>query len=390
VRDTRILYVVNHAAFFVSHRLPLAISARDRGYDVGLITGQAGSTVMDDLAVRVLEEKRVPHDQVAFRSDGLNPFVEAVGLLQLIRLMKRRRPDLVHCASPKGCLYGGLAARICGVPALVIAVSGVGFALTKDARVSMRRRLSAAVQSLMSRFVFGHPNLRVIVQNRDDLALMSGHQSLSRPRITLIRGSGVALEKFAGSRGNKEQVVLLPARMLRDKGVEEFVAAAKLAARQVPGWRFLLAGAGDYRNPSAISRDQLNQWNMEGVVEWLGHVDDMLPLYRMAAIVCLPSYREGLPKSLLEAAAAGCAVVTTDVPGCREAVVDGQTGDIVPPRDIEALAGALVRLMQDGGMRQRYAVQGEEYAARSFGIDAVVNSTMEIYRDLLRLRTSEE
>ena len=171
--------------------------------------------------------------------------------------------------------------------------------------------------------------------------------------------------------------------MLKGKGVGEFVAAARKVKLMEPSWRFVLAGAAGYDNPSAILEGDLLAWQAEGVVEWLGHVEDMVPLYREAAIVCLPSYREGMPKALLEAAAAGCAVVTTDVTGCREAIAPGVTGDLVPVRDSDALAAVLLSLIKDDARRLSYGEKGCQRALDRFSVESVVQQTVGIYRELL-------
>lgn len=340
--DRRLVFVVNHVAFFVSHRLPVALAAREAGYDVLLVTGQAGSPSMEASAVESLRVAGIRHRRVSFRSGGVNPIAELKGLVELWNEIRRARPSVVHCVSPKGILYGGLVARVCRVPALVLAVSGMGYAFTGGAERKLGRSLLRAVFSLVSRFVLGHPNLRVIVQNWDDAAAVQRGGAVDGARVTLLRGSGVRIEDFASATPErKDMVVLFPARMLRDKGLLEFVQAARALKERYPEWRFVLAGAADYDNPSAISAAQLDGWQRQGFVEWTGHVDDMRALYASAAIVCLPSYREGMPKVLLEAAAAGCAVVTTNAIGCREAIVPGETGDLVPVGDPLALAEAL-------------------------------------------------
>lgn len=377
-------YVVNHAAFFVSHRLPLALGADRAGFEVALFTGQAGSEQMERTAVSQLEAAGILHKRSVSRSSGMNPLVELLGLLQLIGLLVRYRPQLVHCASPKGVLYGGLAARICRVPAVVLAISGMGYAFTEGAHDGPARKLARQIYGVLVRLAFGHRKGRVIVQNEDDRAalLMNG---LVRPdQVTLIPGSGVDLSLFACSQiEQKERLVLLPARMLDDKGVREFVAAARTLKQLAPNWRFVLAGAAGYDNPTAIKHTELEQWQAEGVVQWLGHVEDMVPLFQAASIVCLPSYREGMPKALLEAAAAGCAVVTTDATGCREAIAPGVTGDLVPVRDADALAVALLSLIKDDVRRLSYGEKGRQRALDRFAVESVVQQTVGIYRELL-------
>lgn len=380
----RIAYVVNHVAFFVSHRLPLAEGAHQAGFDVRLITGQAGSAEMELTAVKQLQAAGVSHRRAVFSSSGMNPLIELVGLLQLVWFILWFRPDIVHCASPKGVLYGGLAARICRVRGLVLAISGMGYAYTAGTERAGMRSLVRRVYGALAGFAFRHPNLRVIVQNQDDYKSVIDKGLARSSSLCLIPGSGVDFSLFEGCLpANKSNIVLLPARMLKDKGVEEFVEAARRIKAQAPDWRFVLAGAAGYDNPSSIGEAQLQSWQTEGCVEWLGHVNDMVPLFRDSAIVCLPSYREGMPKALLEAAAAGCSVVTTDVTGCREAVEVGVTGDLVPVRNIDALANTLLSLMKNEKRRHAYGVYGQERARALFSVKSVVRRTVNIYGELL-------
>jgi len=382
--ERRIAYVVNHVAFFVSHRLPLADGARQAGFDVRLLTGQAGSDEMERTAVLQLLAAGVMHRRTVFRSAGINPLIELMGLLQLLWFILWFKPDIVHCASPKGVLYGGLAARICRVQGLVLAISGMGYGYTAGTDRGVLRYLVRRVYGVLSGFAFNHPNVRVVVQNQDDHQAAIDKGLTLASTLYLIPGSGVDLPLFEGcTAANKSNMVLLPARMLKDKGVEEFVEAARRIKTVMPDWRFILAGAAGYDNPSSISNAQLQSWKTEGCVEWLGHVNDMIPLFRESAIVCLPSYREGMPKALLEAAAAGCAVVTTDVTGCRDAVQAGVTGDLVPMRNIDALADALLSLMKDETRRHVYGTNGQERARALFSVESVVSKTMKIYKELL-------
>jgi glycosyltransferase involved in cell wall biosynthesis len=354
------------------------------GFEVCLLTGQAGSLEMEHIAVAQLKAAGVKHQRAVFRSSGMNPLVELLGLVQLVWFMLRYRPDVVHCASPKGVLYGGIAARVCRVPGLVLAISGMGYAYTAGTGLGGVRTLVRRVYGALADFAFHHPNVRVIVQNQDDYQSVVENGLAPSRCLTLIPGSGVDLSLFAGSGPeNKVRMVLLPARMLKDKGIREFVAAARRLKADTPGWRFVLAGAAGYDNPTAIDIAQLKSWQAEGCIEWLGHVDAMMPLFRDAAIVCLPSYREGMPKALLEAAAAGCAVVTTDVTGCREAIEPGVTGDLVPVRDSEALAKALLSLVEDESRRQAYGREGQARARVMFSVESVVSQTLQIYKGLL-------
>jgi glycosyltransferase involved in cell wall biosynthesis len=378
-----IAYVVNHAAFFVSHRLPLALEARRRGYRVALATGQAGSETMEPAAECELAKQEIGHRRVSFTSSGTNPLTEMRGLWQLTRHLRRLRPALVHCASPKGNLYGGIAARLAGVPAVVFAVSGMGFAFTQSGNRGIARSIIANIYRRLARLAYGHPRKRVIVQNEDDRRLILD-AGLARPdEVLLVPGSGVDVARFAVAKP-KQAMVLFPARMLIDKGVLEFIEAVRILRPRAADWRFVMAGAADYRNPSSVSREQLERLVAEGLVEWSGHVADLSPFFDAASIVCLPSYREGMPKALLEAAAAGCAVVTTDVPGCREAVLPGVSGTLVPPRQATPLAEALWALMQDRERRDSYGRAGRKLARERFALEVIVRRITDLYEVLLK------
>jgi glycosyltransferase involved in cell wall biosynthesis len=385
VANKRVAYVVNHVAFFVSHRLPLAIGARHSGFQVRVLTGQAGSQEMEQIAKVQLQAAGLEHQRAIFSSAGINPFVELLGVLQLVWFMLRYKPDVVHCASPKGVLYGGIAARLSKVPGLVLAISGMGYAYTQGAEQGVVRIFVRWVYGALAGFAFHHPNVRVIVQNQDDYRSVIEHGLADARRVTLIPGSGVDLSLFEGCDPvDKARIVLLPARMIKDKGVEEFVEAVREIKAAAPNWRFVLAGTAEYDNPSAIGLAQLQAWQTEGCIEWLGHVADMTPLYREAAIVCLPSYREGMPKALLEGAAAACAVVTTNVTGCREVVEPGVTGDLVQARDSGSLAKTLLALIQDDKRRMSYGAKGQQRAKANFSIASVISQTLNIYEGALR------
>jgi glycosyltransferase involved in cell wall biosynthesis len=381
----RVVFIVNHAAFFVSHRLPIALEAQRRGFEVELMTGRAGSQTMEPAAVEELRSHGIRHTRVAFTSDGINPFVELRGLIQLVAHLRRSRPDLVHCVSPKGILYGTIAARIARVPAVVLAVSGMGFASSSTARQGVLRSAVSAIYRLLVRLAYGHRHKRVIVQNLDDRDTLVAAGFAREEEIVLIPGSGVDLQLLGqGTVATKQPIVLFPARMIVDKGVLDFLAAARIVRRKFANWRFVMAGTADYRNPANVPAERLEAAQREGTIEWLGHVENMAPWFEQASIVCLPSYyREGLPKALLEAAACRCAVVTADTTGCREAILPGVSGDLVPPRDPETLARVLEALIEDRPRRESYGLAGRRLAVERFGIEAVVDRVLTLYGELL-------
>jgi glycosyltransferase involved in cell wall biosynthesis len=368
-----VLFVVNQARFFVTHRLVLAEAAAHAGYDVHV-------AVPDGPGTSAITERGFPVHSVPFDRGGMNVAADLRTATALVALYRELRPDLVHHVTVKPVLYGSLAARALNVRAVVNAVSGLGYLeIARDRRAQAVR----AVVRRLYRLAFRRPRLRVIFQNPDDRASFE-HAGIVRPgQASLIHGSGVDLDAFAPVPVPQgPPVVLLPARMLWDKGVGEFVDAARRLRSAGSDARFVLVG-DTHENPAAVPADRLAAWVREGVVEWWGHRDDMPAALSAASVVCLPSYREGCPKALLEAAACGRPIVTTDVPGCRDVVRDGVEGLLVPARDAGSLAAAIARLLDDAELRRTCGELGRARAERDFGVARVVAATLTIYRELL-------
>jgi len=366
----RLLFLVTEDWYFVSHRLPLALAAKEAGYEVAVATRPGND-------VQAIEVAGI--DLVPFEMDrrGMNPLKELGTVFRLARLLRRESPDLLHLVALKPVLLGNLAARLAGVKQRVSAVAGMGFLFTEGGRGGL---LMPLVCRLLGRSLRGG---LVIVQNPDDAALLEG-LGVPADSLRLIRGSGVDLARFrVEPEPGGTPVVMLPSRMLWDKGVGEFVEAARRLKEQGVEARFVLVGAPDPANPAAVPGDRLEAWQAEGLVEWWGHREKMEAVLPQAHLVCLPSYREGLPKVLLEAMACGRAVVTCDVPGCREAVAQGENGLLVPARDAGALAHAIGQLLEDGPLRRRFGAAGRERAERLFSTEQVARETLGVYQELL-------
>lgn len=366
----RVLIVVNDAAFFLSHRLPLALGARDAGFDVHVATPR-------DEASPAIEAAGLAFHPIPLSRGGTSVGSELRAIRALVDLYRSVRPDVVHHVTAKPILYGGLAARIARVPAVVHAVSGLGYVFISDAPKA--RVIRAGVRATYG-VITGHPNCAVIFQNDDDRRTFG--RAIRTDRVLMTRGSGVDLSRFAASPlPEGERVVVMPSRMLWDKGVAEFVEAARRLSGRA---RFVLVGGVDPANPAAVPHDQLEQWVRDGVVEWWGMRADMPEVLRQATIVCLPSYREGMPKSLIEAVAVGRPIVTTDVPGCRDVLTEpgDPYGVLVPAKDAASLADALGALVGDRPRLDRMA-DAARRAAPAFAVERVVADTIALYRDLL-------
>jgi glycosyltransferase involved in cell wall biosynthesis len=368
----KILYLITEDWFFCSHFMERALAARQAGYEVAVLT-RAGSKADD---IRASGIRLHPVDIVR-RGGGWR---DVHALRDIARIYRAEKPDIVHHVALKAIVLGSVAARLAGVPALINAPTGLGYVFSSaDKRARLLRPLvGAALRSLLT-----PAHGRIVFENSDDLELMVANGTVRRERSLLIRGAGIDVERLqATPEPAGPPVVLLGARMLVDKGIEEFVEAARALRSSGVAATFLLAGAPDPGNPASIAAERLHEWHREGWVQWLGHRDDIPELLARSHIVCLPSYREGLPKSLLEALAAGRPVVTTDVPGCREVVAHMRNGLLVPARNAKALAGALRTLIADGDLRRRLGHAGRLRAESEFASSQVTAQTVSVYRSL--------
>ena len=373
----RVVLFANTDWYLYNFRRSLALALRDAGHDLLLLSppGPYGERL------RALGLRWEP---VPMRRRSLDPLREAVLVWRLWRLFRREAPQLVHGFTLKCAVYGSLAARLARVPARVNAVAGMGYVFTSG---DLRARLLRPLVKGLLRLALGGRNARLILQNPDDVALFECARLVDPARVHLIPGSGVDCDRFHPALHDREPEVplgrslrvLLPSRLLWDKGLGEFVEAARTLRAAGRPIAFLLAGMPDPGNPAAVPESTVRAWVDEGVVEWLGHVEDMAALFRSVDVVALPSYREGLPKGLIEAGASGCALVTTDVPGCREVVRDGVDGLLVPARDASALAEAVARLHDDAGLRARLGHAARARAIEVFDERIVIASTMAVY-----------
>jgi glycosyltransferase involved in cell wall biosynthesis len=370
----KLLFVVNVDWFFLSHRLPIALEAQRRGYEVHIAVG-----ITDRLAEMQSHGLKVHTLSISRSNTGLG---EASTVAREIwRVYKTVKPDVVHLVTIKPVLMGGILARLAGMPAVVAAVSGLGFVFLEKGLVGALRR---HLVGLLYKASFGHRNLKVIFQNVQDKATLVQLANLPETKTELIRGSGVDISQFtAGPLPSGAPVVMLAARLLADKGVREFVQAARLLKTTGSKARFCLVGTADLHNPTSLTQPELDAYQKEGIVELWGHRTDMAATLAQAHIVVLPSYREGLPKVLIEAAACGRAVVTTDVPGCRDAIEPGVTGVLVPARNAPALSQAIVALLNDPQRCHAMGQAGRVLAEQAFDIRQVVAQHLRIYAGLI-------
>lgn len=372
----KLLFLQTEDWSFWSHRMPLARAARAAGYEVvvAVRVDAHGELIRAD-GFRVIS--------LDWRRNSVNPFGELRMLLAIIRLYLQEKPDIVHQVTAKPIFYGTIAARLGGVRAIVNTLTGLGSIFSSH---RWKARLLRPGMRFAFRVALAASNSRTIFQNRDDLALFVSGGLVDSGKAALIRGSGVDVVMFRPlPEPDGTPLVVLPARMIWEKGVGEFVEAARILLAGGVRARFALVGDRDSENPAAIPAARLAQWKKEGPVEWWGNRGDMPEVYAQTHIVCLPTYYgEGLPKALLEAASCARALVAADVPGSREVVRHEDTGLLVPPKNVPALAAALKRLIEDKPLRRRLGDNARQAACNEFSQEKVAEETLKVYQDLLR------
>ena len=368
----RLLYVVTEDWFFLSHRLPMARAAQGAGFEVHVATNVA------DGAAAIEREGFVLHP-VRFARGRLSPAATLATIRELRGLYRRLAPDLVHHVALQPTILGSLAAL--GLPgARVNAVTGLGYSFIAETR---KARLVRRLIGMLLRFVVDRRSSVALVQNPDDRALLTG-LGIAADRIVLIPGSGVDVDRLRPMPEPSGPITLgFVGRLLDDKGIRVLVAAHRLLRAKNSTVELLIAGTPDPANPASVSPAEVEAWGRESGVTWLGHVDDIATVWARAHIAVLPSRREGLPKSLLEAAACGRPMVATDVPGCREIVVPWHTGLLVPPDGPGALATALEMLAETPEMRERFGRAARRLAEERFAEGSIGRAVVELYRRLL-------
>ncbi len=384
----RILFVINEAYFFFTHRLPVAQAAQAAGYDVHVAAPDDHVWAPQGFSLDDLRRLGFTVHEIKLSRQGTNPFSEVVSLLSLLILFARLRPDIVHLLTIKPVLYGGIIARLLGVPAVAFGITGLGRAfVSKGWRAGLMRRGIAVAY----RFVCGHANCRVIVQNAGDVETLVVMNCVRRDLIVLIRGSGVAMTEFIPTpEPSGPPLVVLVARLIWEKGVADFAAAARILKSEGALARFALVGDTQPSNPRSVPAATIEGWVEDGILEWWGRRTDMNAVYRECAIVALPTYYgEGVPKALIEAAACARPIVASEISGCREIVKNGENGLLTPQKDPAALAGALRQLIADKELRRSMGARGRARAEAEFSDLYVAERTLEIYDELEKYLTAD-
>jgi glycosyltransferase involved in cell wall biosynthesis len=370
----KILFLLTEDWFFCSHFIERALAAQAAGYDVVVVAREREHGAQ----IRAAGLRFV---DLEFERRSTHLLTELRQLRDIILLYRREKPDVVHQVSPKPIFYGTASALLNGVHAIVNAPVGMGYVFSSK---DLRARLLGPFVRIAYRLLANPRRSCVVFENSDDLTKFVQWGAVKASDAVLIRGAGVNLSRFRPvAKHNSVPLIALVARMLRDKGIYEFVEAAHQLHLKGIAARFILVGSPDPMNPSSITEETLRKWHGRNGVEWWGWNENIAQLLENVDIMCLPSYREGLPKSLIEAAACAVPIVTTNTPGCREVVRHGDNGFLVPVQNVPLLAESLERLILDQTLRETMGRRGREIAVQEFSSVRIIAETLDVYSRLL-------
>lgn len=375
-KEEKVLLVANTGWYLYNFRLPLAKALQERGATVVLVSPW-------DSYIEKLQEEGFWWIDLDLNRRSTNPFIELYCIFRLLLIYLVEKPDVVHHFTVKCVLYGTFAAKLSGVKSIVNAITGLGYVFINK---GLKAKLLRAIVQPLYLFVLNVKGSQVIVQNEDDASLLVKKKLTTSDRLTLIRSSGVDLQRFAPFHKKSSQedtTVLLASRIVGDKGVYEYIEAARYLKERGYSIAFKLAGSLYSGNPTAVSKAEISDWVEEGLVEWIGHVDNIETVIAEADIVVLPSHGgEGVPKVLIEAAAMAKPLVATDVPGCKDAIEAGVTGFLVPAKESKPLADAIRCLVEDPALRYQMGQAGRKKASGEFDVELVIKKTLEVYTQM--------
>lgn len=372
----KLLFLVSEYSYFCSHRLNLAKAAQKSGFEVALATRCPDHLENNHTANIKIFPLRY------FTRSGLNPYKQLRLCLELFQIYKIYKPDIVHHVAIKPVILGSFIARWLRIPKVVNTLGGLGYLFTEEqSEKKLKKTLLRFMTCQIFRVIFSQKNSTLILQNQDDVDILVQKNAVCPKQVVIIQGAGVDMNAFPLKPYPPEPPVIIVcvARMLWDKGIGELVAAASLLKKQKVPAKIILYGLPDPENPASIKTEQLQAWHDQKIITWKGYCRDVANVYAQCHIAVLPSYREGLPKALLEAASCGRPIVTTDVPGCKEVVQHQQNGLLVPVKDSKALAQALMRLIQNPKLRLQMGKQGRHRVATYFSDTLIHQQTLAVY-----------
>jgi glycosyltransferase involved in cell wall biosynthesis len=376
----KVLIVINEGKFFLSHRLTLAKAILSAGYEVFVACPDSEVTPQITAA-------GFNFCPITISRKGINPVTQIKLIYDLVSLYKKIKPDIIHHFTMKPMIFGSIATKwIHHSAAIINAPTGLGYVFTNS---SIKAKMLQPIVMILFKYAFSKHSMFAIFQNVDDKNFFEQYGLLKTTAYSIIKGSGIDDSIYIPAPESRAlPIVLFPSRFLKDKGIHEFVAAAKQIQEKGIAARFVLVGDIDLNNPATLTVKQIQDWVSQGIVEWWGWQDNIVSVFHQVHIVCLPSYREGIPKVLQEAAACAKPIVTTDAPGCRDVVQEGDNGFLVPVKNSNILASRLITLIQQPDLREKMGKRGRERAQSEFSVNKIINDTLVLYHQCVEKMNS--
>ena len=367
------IYLVNVDTFFVSHRLNVAKKLLDSGSEVHI------ATEFTKYRNKLNKMGFITH-KINFKRNSMNILSLLICFYQIFVLFYKVRPNLVHLISAKPIVFGGINSFLTNINNMVISITGLGSIFIANNFLS---KILRKIFNLIYKFIFKFPNLKVIVQNKSDLRYLIKNSNLNKKKTEIIGGMGVDLKKFKPIKlNNKVPIILMVSRIIGDKGIYEFIDSAKSLKRKQFMGKFYLIGDTDYQNPSYIKKEEIKIWIKKKIINYYKYQTNIYKFLKKSTIVVLPSYREGFPKILMEAAACGKPIITTNVPGCRETIINGVTGILVKPKNSKNLAQAIYELSSNKKKLSLMSKNARKFAEKNFDTNYIVDKHLQIYKTL--------
>lgn len=375
-----IAYIFNHKSFFASHFLPIAKKAKQKN-KVKLFCGIGASPSMESYYAKKIMNSGIEFEEIKIHSTKNHIFYDFINFFLLTVKILKFKPDLLHCATPKGIFFGGLVANFLNIKSLVIFNSGMGF-LFSNKLSFFERILKNLYLFFLKKIILKHNNKKIVIENNSDKNFFIKQMNISHKEIVLIRGSGIDLRKFKNKYNIKNKTIILPARVIKEKGIEEFCLAVHALRKKIFDWKYYVIGAIDYNKTSNFGFEKISILEKKTGVKFLGFKKNILAFYKKAGIVCLPSYREGLSKTLIEASALGIPIVTTNAIGCVDAVINKKTAELCRIKDHNSLSKKLYKLIKNPDLRRIYSKNAIILARSRYNIQDTIKSNINIYNDL--------
>lgn len=373
----RILFLSNHLAFFVSHRLNLYLEAKKRNYEFLLVAGKQSSQKMERIALETIKSQKIPCKTLQLKSYKFDLLDDVRSMITFYKIIKNYNPDVIHTVAPKTNLYGGLVAFFLGVKSTVMSFSGMGFLFTD--KLNLINFFKKKIYLFALRIILMNNNLKIIVQNKTDLLFFKKNFQVKKKVILIKGGSGINLKKIQKLKKKKVKNIVFSGRLVKNKGIIEFIEAAKLLKPKFPDWKFLIYGANDYLSHDKFDLFEYKNELNKKIIIYMGFKKNIVEILENTTIFCLPSYREGMPKSVLEASAAGIPCVVSDSPGCKEAVRHNLTGLVTKKKDYKDLARKLEKLILSKNLRKKFSKNGKKFSTINSSIEKVTQNIFNLY-----------